>query len=64
VALSGPGRWGYVYGGLDPAQHLAAVREGAARYAAAADGLVPWRDRPEVFRKQSVARIPPQEPAP
>jgi predicted metal-binding protein len=23
---------------------------------------VPWRERPVVFRKQSIARIPPQEP--
>jgi predicted metal-binding protein len=32
---------------------------GAAAYAAAPDGLVPWRARPEIFRKQSLARIPP-----
>jgi predicted metal-binding protein len=61
VALQGPGKWSYVYGRLSP-DHLAAILDGAARYAAAPDGLVPWRDRPEVFRKQSVARIPPLEP--
>ena len=32
---------------------------GAAAYAAAPDGIVPWRARPEIFRKQSLARIPP-----
>ena len=32
---------------------------GAVAYAAAPDGLVPWRARPEIFRKQSLARIPP-----
>ena len=64
VALTGPGRWGYVYGRLDPALHLGDIRAGAALYAATPDGLVPWRDRPQVFRKQSVARIPPQESAP
>ena len=61
VALSAPGKWSYVYGNLDPDLHAAAILEGAARYAASADGLVPWRERPEVFRKQSLARIPPQE---
>ncbi len=61
VALRGAGRWTYVYGDLDPAEHPAVVLDGAARYAAAADGLVPWRERPEHFRKHCIARIPPLE---
>ena len=58
MALSAPGRWAYVYGRLsqDNARDIVA---GAAAYAAAPDGLVPWRSRPEIFRKQSLARIPP-----
>ncbi len=63
VALSAPGAWSYVYGRLTDAD-AAAILEGAARYAATTDGLVPWRDRPEIFRKQSLARIPPLETAP
>jgi len=58
VALSAPGRWSYVYGRLSEA-HASDVVAGAAAYAAAPDGLVPWRSRPEIFRKQSLARIPP-----
>src|SRR6201992_3586178 len=58
VALSAPGRWSYVYGRLSEA-NAADVIAGAAAYAAAPDGLVPWRSRPEIFRKQSLARIPP-----
>jgi predicted metal-binding protein len=61
VALQAPGKWSYVYARLDDT-HIPAILDGAARYAAAPDGLVPWRDRPEIFRKQSVARIPPLEP--
>ena len=61
VALSAPGRWSYVYGNLDPAEHAADILDGAARYAASADGIVPWRERPVIFRKQSLARIPPME---
>ena len=61
VALRGPGRWTYVYGNLDPAQHLPALLEGAAKYRDAADGLVPWRERPEHFRKNCIARVPPME---
>lgn len=58
VALSAPGRWSYVYGRLSDANAQDVVA-GAVAYAAAPDGLVPWRSRPEIFRKQSLARIPP-----
>ncbi len=61
VALSAPGKWSYVYGNLDPDLHAAAILEGASLYAASPDGIVPWRARPEIFRKQSIARIPPME---
>jgi predicted metal-binding protein len=58
VALSAPCRWSYVYGRLSEANAQDVVT-GAAAYAAAPDGIVPWRTRPEIFRKQSLARIPP-----
>jgi predicted metal-binding protein len=59
VALSGPGRWTYIYGDLDPALSVEAILDGVRRYADTGDGLVPWRERPEIFRKGVVARIPP-----
>ncbi|WOH64148.1 DUF1636 domain-containing protein [Bradyrhizobium sp. BWA-3-5] len=58
IALSGLGRWSYVYGRLSDA-NAPDVVAGAAAYAAAPDGIVPWRSRPAIFRKQSLARIPP-----
>ena len=58
VALSAPGRWSYVYGRMSQ-ENAKDIVAGAAAYAAASDGLVPWRSRPEIFRKQSLARIPP-----
>ena len=58
VALSAPGRWSYVYGRLSET-HAGDIVAGAAAYAASADGIVPWRTRPEIFRKQSLARLPP-----
>jgi len=58
VALSAPGRWCYVYGRLSETNARDVVA-GAVAYAAAPDGIVPWRARPEIFRKQSLARIPP-----
>jgi predicted metal-binding protein len=33
--------------------------EGARLLAAAADGLLPWRGRPEVLKRALVARLPP-----
>jgi predicted metal-binding protein len=58
VALSGPGRWSYVYGDLGEAS-VDDLLAGASRYAATVDGLVPWRERPTIFRKGVIARIPP-----
>ena len=58
VALSGPGRWSYVYGDLGQAS-VDDLLAGASRYAATSDGLVPWRERPVIFRKGVIARIPP-----
>ena len=60
VALSAPGRWSYVYGRMTEAD-AAEILRGAGLYDTTADGIVPWRDRPVIFRKQSLARIPPME---
>ncbi|APE44956.1 metal-binding protein [Sulfitobacter alexandrii] len=58
VALSEPGKWTYVYGRLSVAD-APDILAGATAYAATSDGLVPWRERPVIFRKQSLARVPP-----
>ena len=58
VALTGPGRWSYVYGDLGEAS-VDDLLTGASRYASTKDGLVPWRERPVIFRKGVIARIPP-----
>jgi predicted metal-binding protein len=63
IALRGAGRWTYVYGRLDETADLAAIGDGIARYRSTTDGLVPWRERPEHFRKNCIARIPPLETA-
>lgn len=57
VALTGPGRWSYVYGQMSETD-AADILAGAAAYAAADDGIVPWRERVAIFRKRSIARIP------
>ena len=59
VAVAAAGRWTYVYGDLDPETSPDVILDGVGRYAAAEAGIVPWRERPEAFRKGVVARIPP-----
>ncbi|MGQ3356774.1 MAG: DUF1636 family protein [Phreatobacter sp.] len=59
VSITAPGRWTYVYGDVDAAAHAGPLIAFATQYVATADGLVPWRERPEFIRKGVVARIPP-----
>ncbi|MBV0892725.1 DUF1636 domain-containing protein [Paracoccus sp. Z118] len=61
VVFRGAGRWTYVQGDIDPDRHLEDVADMARAYAATPDGVVPWRARPEVIRKNTIARIPPIE---
>ena len=61
IVLRGEGRWSYVYGNLNPNEHISAIVDGANKYLIAADGQVPWRERPEHLRKNCIARIPPIE---
>lgn len=59
VALSGEGRWTYVYGDLDQATGVETLLTFARQYREAPDGIVPWRERAEAIRKGVVARLPP-----
>ena len=61
VVFRGPGRWTYVQGALDPDLHLDDLIAMIRAYGATDDGVVPWRSRPEVIRKNTIARIPPME---
>ena len=59
VAVASRGRWTYVYGDLDPAESARTILEGVGLYGQTPDGIVPWKARPQEFRKGVVARIPP-----
>ena len=61
VLRGGPKRWTYVYGNLDAEAHAETIVDGVIKYLDTEDGLVPWRERPEHFRKNCIARIPPLE---
>jgi predicted metal-binding protein len=57
-ANGGATSWTYIFGGLDPTAADALI-EGARLLAAAADGVMPWRGRPEPLRRGLIARVPP-----
>jgi predicted metal-binding protein len=59
VALAAPGKWTCVVGDLDHAAHAQDVIAAALSFGAAADGIIPWRERPKSFRKGVVSRVPP-----
>jgi predicted metal-binding protein len=52
------GSWTYIFGGLDAACASALV-DGARLLASAADGIMPWRGRPQSLKRGLIARVPP-----
>lgn len=59
VALAATGKWTYVVGDLKHDDHVEDIIAVAVRYGETDDGIVPWRERPQSFRKGLVSRIPP-----
>ena len=59
VSFAAPDKWTYVYGDLPPDTSATTVRDAARLYADTADGLIPWKLRPDAIKKGVIARIPP-----
>ena len=59
IAFAAPGKWTYVYGDLRADGSADTILEGARLYAAAEDGIIPWKLRPDALKKGVVARVPP-----
>jgi len=53
--------WTYIFGGLQPAQDGPSLILGARLLAQAADGIMPWRGRPESLKRGLIARVPPRD---
>lgn len=62
AALRREGAWTYVFGDL-AAGGARALIEGAQLFARSADGLLPWRGRPDALKRGLIARTPPVEAA-
>src|SRR3984957_6037500 len=58
AAMRCNGSWTYVFGGLDAANAQDLV-DGARLLATAADGILPWRGRPDILKRGLIARVPP-----
>ncbi|GLK67518.1 DUF1636 domain-containing protein [Hansschlegelia plantiphila] len=58
ASVAAPGKFAYVIGGLEPADAEALIAFATA-HAESADGVPPWRARPEKIRKSTVSRTPP-----
>jgi predicted metal-binding protein len=59
AAIRTPMTWTYVFGGLDAARDAANLIAGAQLLMQAADGIMPWRNRPEALKRGLIARLPP-----
>lgn len=59
IAFAADGKWTYLIGDLDAGLHLDEIVGAAQSFAASANGIVPWKERPASFRKGVVARVPP-----
>ena len=59
VALAAVGKWTYVVGDLDKHASVDDILDAARKFAATDDGIIPWRERPQSFRKGVVSRTPP-----
>jgi predicted metal-binding protein len=59
IALAGIGKWTYVVGNLSADEHTDDLVSMSLKYAASEVGIVPWRERPQIFRRAMISRTPP-----
>jgi predicted metal-binding protein len=59
AAIGCDNTWTYVFGGLEPTRDGPSLIIGARLLALAADGIMPWRGRPESLKRGLIARVPP-----
>lgn len=59
IALAADGKWTYLIGNLVSETHLDQIVDSARAYSQSENGIIPWKERPEAFRKGVIARVPP-----
>ena len=60
IVLQAAARWTYIPGNINQESDFEQLCEGIAGYSDSEDGIVPWKQRVALFRKNSIARIPPK----
>jgi predicted metal-binding protein len=59
IAFNSPGKYTYVFGDLPTENAADSVFECASKYYQQAQGMLAWKDRPELLKKGIIARVPP-----
>jgi predicted metal-binding protein len=59
AAIRRENAWTYVFGNLDAERDGPTLIAGARLLAESADGLMPWRGRPDPLKRGLIARVPP-----
>jgi predicted metal-binding protein len=58
IAFTDQNKWTYVYGDFSAENSAEKILECAMLYAHTADGLIPWKERPDALKKGVIARLP------
>jgi predicted metal-binding protein len=58
LALAAADKWTYIIGDLTPANSDDVVAA-AISFQRSSNGIIPWSERPQTFRKGVIARVPP-----
>ena len=58
IAFTDQNKWTYVYGDFSAENSAEKILEFAMLYAHTADGLIPWKERPDALKKGVIARLP------
>jgi predicted metal-binding protein len=58
IAFTDQNKWTYVYGDFTADDSAEQILACASLYAHAADGLIPWKERPDALKKGVIARLP------
>jgi len=59
IAITAPDSWTYILGDLDTETDPQGIVDTILAYRRSSNGIVPWAERPAVFRKGVIARVPP-----
>ena len=60
IVLQAAARWTYICININPVSHFEQLCKSIAGYSDSEEGIVAWKQRVALFRKNSIAHIPPK----